>query len=67
VSCSAAVATTMQFAMRDIVADFLVCYPRVNVVAHATDQQVDIVGENYDARSELIRTRNRVRPWCNGR
>src|SRR6516164_10065292 len=47
VRCTAAVAT-MQFAMRDIVADFLVRYPKVNVVAHATDQNVDIVGENYD-------------------
>src|SRR6201984_2739845 len=47
VRCTAAVAT-MQFAMRDIVADFLVRYPKVNVVAHATDQTLDIVGENYD-------------------
>ena len=28
--------------------DFLLRYPRVHVVAHATDQNVDIVGENYD-------------------
>jgi len=47
VRCTVAVAT-MQFAMRDIVADFLVRYPKINVVAHATDQNVDIVGENYD-------------------
>jgi DNA-binding transcriptional LysR family regulator len=47
VRCTAAVAT-MQFAMRDIVADFLVRYPKVNVVAHATDQNVDVVGESYD-------------------
>jgi len=47
VRCTAAIAT-MQFAMRDIVADFLDRYPKVNVVAHATDQYVDIVGENYD-------------------
>ena len=47
VRCTAAVAT-MQFAMRDIVADFLVSYPKVSVVAHATDQTVDIVGENFD-------------------
>jgi DNA-binding transcriptional LysR family regulator len=45
--CTAAMAT-MQFAMRDIVADFLIRYPNVNVVAHATDQNVDIIGENYD-------------------
>jgi DNA-binding transcriptional LysR family regulator len=47
VRCTAGMAT-MQFAMRDIVADFLVRYPKVSVVAHATDQNVDIVGENYD-------------------
>src|SRR5579863_9095990 len=47
VHCTAAVAT-MQFAMRGMVADFLVRYPKVNIVAHATDQYVDIVGENYD-------------------
>jgi DNA-binding transcriptional LysR family regulator len=39
---------TMQFALRETVTDFLVRHPRVNVVAHATDQKVDIVGENYD-------------------
>ena len=39
---------TMQFALREAVTDFLVRHPRVNVVAHATDQKVDIVGENYD-------------------
>src|ERR1700692_4275105 len=44
---TAAVAT-MQFAMRDILPDFLLRYPKVHVVAHATDQNVDIVGENYD-------------------
>jgi DNA-binding transcriptional LysR family regulator len=47
VRCTSAVAT-MQFALRGIMADFLVRYPKVNVVAHATDQNVDIVGENYD-------------------
>src|ERR1700693_5730654 len=47
VRCTAAVAT-MQFAMRDIVPDFLLRYPKVNIVAHATDQNVDIVSENYD-------------------
>jgi DNA-binding transcriptional LysR family regulator len=38
VRCTAAVAT-MQFAMRDIVPDFLLRYPKVHVVAHATDQE----------------------------
>jgi DNA-binding transcriptional LysR family regulator len=47
VRCTAAVAT-MQFAMRHMVAEFLLRYPNVNVVAHATDQNIDIVGENYD-------------------
>jgi DNA-binding transcriptional LysR family regulator len=47
VRCTAGVAT-VQFAMRDIVADFLDRYPKVDVVAHATDEYVDIVGENYD-------------------
>lgn len=47
VRCTAAMAT-MQFAMCDIVADFLLRYPKVNVVVHATDRNVDIVGENYD-------------------
>jgi DNA-binding transcriptional LysR family regulator len=47
VRCTAAMAT-MQFAIRDILTDFLVRYPKVNVVAQATDRNVDIVGENYD-------------------
>jgi DNA-binding transcriptional LysR family regulator len=47
VRCTAGL-VTMQFAMGDIVADFLLRYPKVNVVAHATDHYVDIVGENYD-------------------
>jgi DNA-binding transcriptional LysR family regulator len=47
VRCTAAVAT-MQFAMRNIMADFLDRYPKVNLVAHATDRNVDIAGENYD-------------------
>jgi DNA-binding transcriptional LysR family regulator len=44
---TAAVATA-QFAMREMIADFLIRYPKVNVVGHATDQAVDIVGENFD-------------------
>ena len=47
VRCTAAMAT-MQFAISDILTDFLVLHPKVNVVAHATDRNVDIVGENYD-------------------
>jgi DNA-binding transcriptional LysR family regulator len=47
IRCTAAVAT-MQFAMRDMVADFLVHYLKVNLVAHATDENVDIVSDNCD-------------------
>jgi len=47
VRCTAGMAT-MQFAIRNILADFLVRYPKVNVIAHATDRNVDIIGENYD-------------------
>jgi DNA-binding transcriptional LysR family regulator len=38
----------MQFALRDVLPDFLVRFPKVNVFAHATDLNVDIVGENFD-------------------
>jgi DNA-binding transcriptional LysR family regulator len=47
IRCTGGVAT-MQFAMSDIIADFLVQYPKVNIVVHAVDRAVDIVGENYD-------------------
>lgn len=47
VRCTAGVAT-MQFALSGIIADFLLEHPKVNVVAHAADRTVDIVGENYD-------------------
>lgn len=47
VRCTAGVAT-MQFALADVIADFLLAHPKVNVVAHAADRTVDIVGENYD-------------------
>ena len=47
IRCTGGVAT-MQFAMSDIVADFLVQYPKVNVVVYAVDRTVDIVGENFD-------------------
>src|ERR1700722_6445239 len=72
VRCTAAMAT-MQFAMRDILADFLVRYPKVNVVAHATDRNVDIVGENFDvairahseplADSTLVQRALAPAPW----
>ncbi len=40
--------STMQYALSDIIADFLLKYPKVNVVAIATDVSVDIVRENFD-------------------
>ena len=47
IRCTGGVAT-MQFAMPDIISDFLAQYPKVNIVVHAVDRAVDIVGENYD-------------------
>ncbi|HYG13881.1 MAG TPA: LysR substrate-binding domain-containing protein [Methylophilaceae bacterium] len=47
VRCTAGVAT-MQFALSDIISDFLTQYAKVNVVAHSVDRPVDLVGENYD-------------------
>jgi DNA-binding transcriptional LysR family regulator len=70
--CTAAVAA-MQFALCGIVADFLVRYPKVNIAAHATDEHVDIIGENFDvairAHSEplpdstLVRRTLAPAPW----
>ena len=45
--CTGDVAT-MQFAMTGIINDFLIRYPKVNLVVHACDRLVDIVGENFD-------------------
>ena len=47
IRCTAAVAT-MQFALKDIIVEFLMRYPKVDLVAHATDRAIDIVGENFD-------------------
>lgn len=44
---TAAVATA-QFAMPEIVADFLARYPLITLIGCATDEFVDIVGENFD-------------------
>jgi DNA-binding transcriptional LysR family regulator len=72
IRCTGGVAT-MQFAMSDIIARFLVQYPKVNVVLHAVDRTVDIVGENFDvavrAHSEPLLDSNLVQrtlataPW----
>ena len=47
VRCTASI-TTMQFAVSEVVSSFLVRYPKVNVVAHATNLFIDLVGERYD-------------------
>jgi DNA-binding transcriptional LysR family regulator len=47
VRCTASIAT-MQFAISEVVSSFLVRYPKVNVVAHATNSFIDLVGERYD-------------------
>jgi len=72
VRCTAAVAT-VQFAMREMVTDFLIRYPKVDLTVHATDQKVDIVGENYDVAirahsdplpdSTLVRRKLAPAPW----
>jgi hypothetical protein len=63
---------TAQFALRELVADFLVRCPKIDLVGHATDVNIDIVGENYDiairARSARYPTRHcrkecLRRPW----
>jgi len=38
----------MQFAVSEVVSSFLAKHPKVTVVAHATNQLVDLVGERYD-------------------
>ncbi len=47
VRCTASIAT-MQFAVSEVVSSFLATHPKVTVVAHATNQLVDLVGERYD-------------------
>jgi len=47
VRCTASLAT-MQFAVSEVLSTFLVQYPKVNVVAHASNELVDLVGERYD-------------------
>jgi DNA-binding transcriptional LysR family regulator len=64
---------TMQFALHEVVSDFLARHPKVDVIAHATDRYVDIVGENYDVAvrahsdalpdSTLVRRTLAPAPW----
>ena len=37
-----------QFALRDLLPAFLARYPKVRIVQHATDAQIDIVAEGFD-------------------
>jgi DNA-binding transcriptional LysR family regulator len=72
IRCTGGVAT-LQFAMPDIISDFLAQYPKVNIVVHAVDRAVDIVGENYDIAirahsdplpdSNLVQRRLAPAPW----
>lgn len=72
VRCTAAVATA-QFAMCDMVADFLIRHPKVDLTLHVTDEMIDIVGENYDVAirahsdplpdSTLVRRKLAPAPW----
>jgi DNA-binding transcriptional LysR family regulator len=47
VRCTAGIATT-QFALAPIIAGFLQQFPKVDIIAHATDRAVDLVSENFD-------------------
>jgi DNA-binding transcriptional LysR family regulator len=42
-----AVATSL-FALRPILSDFIRRHPKVNVIQHTSDDQMDIVGGSYD-------------------
>jgi DNA-binding transcriptional LysR family regulator len=44
---TSAVATSL-FALRPILPDFIRSYPKINVIQHTSDDQVDIVGGGYD-------------------
>lgn len=64
---------TAQFALRDIVMQFLREHPKIDVVEHLTSRQVDLLAENFDvavrAHSEalpdstLVSRRLAVAPW----
>jgi DNA-binding transcriptional LysR family regulator len=64
---------TAQFALRDIVMQFLREYPRIDLSEHLTSRQVDLLGENFDVAvrahsgelpdSTLVRRTLAVAPW----
>src|SRR5262249_32944223 len=47
IRCTGGVAT-MQLVMTGIINDFLIRHPKVNIVVHACDRLVDVIGENFD-------------------
>ena len=46
VRCTGGVATMQS--MTGIISDFLIRHPKVNIVVHACDRAIDVVGENFD-------------------
>ena len=64
---------TAQFALRDIVMQFVREYPRIDLVEHLTSRQVDLLAENFDVAvrahsddlpdSTLIARTLAVAPW----
>jgi DNA-binding transcriptional LysR family regulator len=64
---------TAQFALRDIVMQFVREYPRIDLVEHLTSRQVDLLAENFDVAvrahsgelpdSTLVRRTLAVAPW----
>jgi DNA-binding transcriptional LysR family regulator len=66
VRCTAGVAT-IQFAMRDIVANFLDRYPR-SMSSRMQRTSLSISSARITMwRSEPIQSHFRIRPWCSGR
>jgi DNA-binding transcriptional LysR family regulator len=64
---------TAQFALREIIMNFMQDYPRINLVEHVTSRQVDLLAENIDVAirahsgalpdSTLVRRTLATAPW----
>jgi DNA-binding transcriptional LysR family regulator len=64
---------TAQFALREILMNFMRDYPRINLVEHVTSRQVDLLAENIDVAirahsgelpdSALVRRTLATAPW----
>jgi DNA-binding transcriptional LysR family regulator len=63
VRCTAAVATA-QFAMREMVSDFLIRYPKVDLTVHATIGRSISSAKTTTSRSGRIPIRCRIPLWC---